>query len=921
MSGRGGRDRTRRDYTPRSEERSHHGRSNAPPSRHLWVGNLSHNLSERTLKEHFLRFGELESLAFQPGRSYAFINYKHDEEAFAAIRALQGFFVAGNPLKIEFAKAEKSSSSSVDEEYLLRRDDQRSAVRGSPYPHKEPRAHRSSPDPSYPNKSKMDDKSLEPSEVLWIGFPALLKVDETILRKAFSPFGEIVKITAFPGRSYAFVRFRNVMSACRAKDALHGKLFGNPRVHICFARSESSGRNPLNAPSSPSARSYGRMEASENFRHDRNYENISGDLSMRSPHFISDMESRDPDIVPFQRKGNIWPVNNGAFEQGFQDLGPELGPPRSVYEHRASPPRDRGARFRDYSPQKFPRQGQLYDDAWDLPEDAMLYHESKKLKTTSFPHEHELPEYPFRDPEQVKHVLPRIPDYHHRDAFDKNFDSGSFGREQIPDRSMNLTQPYGERSEHWNMPYDSLQVGSMPLPPNQVDRKRLTPELHQSSSNEVWKWEGTIAKGGTPVCRARCFPVGKVLDMILPDFLDCTARTGLDMLAKHYYQSTTAWVVFFVPETDVDISFYNEFMNYLGEKQRAAVAKIDDNTTLFLVPPSEFSEKVLKVPGKLSISGVILRLETPGPSIESHNMHERKDTSFGSFQGDTSYPRQISPSGSYSSMAPFPNHVNPGVNNLPFHGKLPAPPLSYAGHNHTGRTLPDTINDDMHSNKQNPSLGQNWSVHNMQNPNAGARNIATQPSSSAFDSVNQGYNPATPRAAQPNFANYTTGVSGTPYPGSSNPSHDTNPPSSSSLLAAALQPEKLAQLASSLLGQQRQTAVVSAGQDFRQSSSTSQSEHMYRPQQNISVSSNQASSDYPQSQFSQQQQVQQFQQHQTSNVPAMPQRELSTVAPGNQQHQNTGTQEDGDADPQKRLQATLQLAAALLQQIQQGKQN
>lgn len=105
QSGRGGRDRFRRDYPPRSEERNHHGRSNAPPSRHLWVGNLSHSLAERTLADHFLQFGELESVAFQPGRSYAFINYKHDEEAFAAIRALQGFFVAGNPLKIEFAKA------------------------------------------------------------------------------------------------------------------------------------------------------------------------------------------------------------------------------------------------------------------------------------------------------------------------------------------------------------------------------------------------------------------------------------------------------------------------------------------------------------------------------------------------------------------------------------------------------------------------------------------------------------------------------------------------------------------------------------------------------------------------------------------------------------------------------------------------
>ncbi|PSR96427.1 RNA-binding protein like, partial [Actinidia chinensis var. chinensis] len=127
---RGGRDRYRRDYPQRSEEKSHHIRNNAPPSRHLWVGNLSHNLAERTLANHFLQFGELESVAFQPGRSYAFINFKNDEDAFVAVRALQGFVVGGNALKIEFAKADKSSTPSRDEDYLQYRDEQRSAVRG-----------------------------------------------------------------------------------------------------------------------------------------------------------------------------------------------------------------------------------------------------------------------------------------------------------------------------------------------------------------------------------------------------------------------------------------------------------------------------------------------------------------------------------------------------------------------------------------------------------------------------------------------------------------------------------------------------------------------------------------------------------------------------------------------------------------------
>lgn len=103
--GRGGRDRFRRDHNSRSEDKSQHERNSDPPSRRLWVGNLSHHISESELSEHFVRFGELESIAFQPGRSYAFVNFMKDEDALIAVRALQGFVLAGSPLKIEFAKA------------------------------------------------------------------------------------------------------------------------------------------------------------------------------------------------------------------------------------------------------------------------------------------------------------------------------------------------------------------------------------------------------------------------------------------------------------------------------------------------------------------------------------------------------------------------------------------------------------------------------------------------------------------------------------------------------------------------------------------------------------------------------------------------------------------------------------------------
>ncbi|KAF5949891.1 hypothetical protein HYC85_011884 [Camellia sinensis] len=799
MTSRGGRDRFRRDYLPRSEEKSHYGRNNVPPSRHLWVGNLSHHISENTLADQFLRFGDLERVAFQPGRSYAFVNFKNEEDACEAMRALQGYVVAGNPLRIEFTKADKSSTPSREDDYLKRRDERRDeqrsgGTRRSPFSQRDSRSYRPSPEPHYPDRPKTSDKNAEPpSEVLWIGFPALLKVDEFILRKAFSPFGEIEKITAFPGRSYAFVRFRNVMAACRAKETLQGKLFGNPRVHICFAKSESgssnSGRNSMNSPPSPRFKSYGRAGSSENFRQDRKFGSLAGDPTMRSPRFISDLESGDPDVVNFGRKENM-------------------------YERHSSPKRDRGAHFRDFSPQEFPRKGPIFDDSWDLPEDDLVFHRAKKVKTSNFPPENELPEYPFSGAEQAKHGFPRMfPDFPQPEALDKNFEPGSFGYKQIPDQAMNLTQHYGERSDHWNaQPYGSFQAGSGSMPPNAIEWKKSTPELHQPSLTKEWKWEGTIAKGGTPVCRARCFPVGTVMDM--------TLKSSDVFKRVHVFESLKVMLI---------LDSTTEFMNYLGEKERAAVAKLDERTTLFVVPPSEFSEKVLKVPGKLSISGVVLR--------NNYMLHQR-------------------------------NH---------------------------------------------PAFAPNSSSHHMQNLNSSARNVASQSGPSVDPSV-QGYNNTVmPRTAQEtNSGSYSSGIAGIKLP-----------PVSSSMPVAALQPEQLAQLASSLLGQQPRQSM---GEDFRHSSTTvNHSENAYRTPQTYGLQNNPVHSDLSSSsQFGQMQQMQPpQQQHQGSNVHVGPRTEFQTGsgASGNQQQLQSGSTQEEDADPQKRLQATLQLAAALLQQIQQGKGN
>lgn len=782
----------------RKEER---GRN--PPSRHLWVGNLPLGISERELADRFLRFGELESVAFQPARSYAFLNFKHDEDAFAAIDSLQGFPLNGNPLKIEFAKPEKSSTGPRTEN-TFRHDEQRSGARGSPFFQKDSRMRYESPD-AYSRSNKMSDRDAEPSEVLYIGFPASLKVDEELLMKVFTPFGDITKVTIFPGRSYAFVQFRNLMAACKAKETLQGKLFGNPRVHISFAKSEpsssSSGRGPSGRSFSPPYRSVDRLGSSEGYFHqDRNYGSISRTSNVRDPHYRDLEESED---YMFNRKR----ASRNEYDGGGPPYRRSRSPhklPQDMHEYH----REMGSTFRD-DPHRFPPRSSVYEEPRGLSEEDYYYQDTKRVKTRSFQAERQLPGHVVSGVGQERRSFSRASaDFSPNKAFERNYEAGQVRYKQTVENPLNMAIRNGEKSS-FREPHDEL-VGEFSLP----EGRRHTLEQTRPSLKD-WNWEGTIAKGGNPICRAKCFPVGKAMDMMLPEFLDCTARTGLDMLANHYYQSSQAWVVFFVPGSDTDIVFYNEFMHYLEEKQRAAVSKLDDTTTLFLVPPSDFSEKVLKVPGKLSISGVILRSEYEGSGYGPvQQQGERR-------YGETSYPED---SGAFPDVG-NPRNPGPPVQHSPMD-----PYIERRDDQYSGRVWPprDVSVTNTRSSQMQPLL-KDLQEH--------SRFVAQQ-------------------NADPSRFRETEIPSG-------------------------FQPEQLTHLASSMSRQQYQVDNTS-NQPERYAADARSSFHT-------------------------------LQHEQTPSAP-----------PGYQNVQLQGSsnaqeEEENEANPQKRLQATLQLAAALLQQIQQSK--
>lgn len=418
-----------------------------------------------------------------------------------------------------FELQDRGSMLAQDEEHFLYNDARQTMEQGDSLSRRDLRPCLS---PEKPYEKSKGNRTTEPNEMLWIGFPSFMNVDEVVLRRAFSPFGEIDKISTFPGRTFAFVRYKTILAACRAKEALQGKLFNSPRVSICFARSENSaeqgkgpgsGSQPVHLRSNYHPGLSGEGGA-EMFQRERSFESpLGGDIRMASPGFMSNLEriSGDPTIMKFGRNSAVQSGAvlgssfSGTFEHGrLQELGSERRMLEDPYERRKDiPAADKPAPWLDFSFDRARKAPPLVD-SWG-PESG-FFSLAKKLKTEPFP-DNELPEYPFSDFEKEKRPgLPKLfsslPD---ESKYSKSFDSTPFSFKAAPDLHKTIGRPQAEVNElSGNFDGPSTVPGS--------SQQKFNPEPPVSKE---WKWEGTIAKGGTAVCRARCFPVGRVLDFML----------------------------------------------------------------------------------------------------------------------------------------------------------------------------------------------------------------------------------------------------------------------------------------------------------------------------------------------------------------------------------------------------------------------
>lgn len=524
----------------------------AKPCKSLWVSGISQTVTKEMLEEEFTKFGKIEEFKFTRDRNTAYVDYVRLEDAVKALKNLKGKQFGGDEIRVDFLRSQPTRKDQLADHLDAREGqflNQGTGQVNAPLMRHDPLRNYYEPTHSglqgqqfHPfGRQRVDGP---PTNVLLICYPTNAKIDERMLHNAMILFGEIEDLKAFPARHCAFVKFRSMDEARRAKEGLQGRLFNDPRILIVYSNNEHAPGN--------------------------NYPELYPGPRGPRPNTYNEL--------PGQPAHMDLPNAPNAFSR-YSPSGPmrPFGPPGSYV----------GTEFKDLSRphnlQDVSGKGILGAPSWrrTSPAPGVLSSPSPGMK---------------RHGSAPWDVLDdQVPGEYKRSRIDATFpiSSNPFRPTKTDDHDLDLDALYRRGS-------------------------RASQDVHtggtsQDSLDKDYIWRGLIAKGGNPVCRARCVPIGEGIDSEIPEVVNCSARTGLDLLTKHYADASGFDIVFFLPDCEDDFASYTEFLNYLGGKDRAGVAKFDDGTTLFLVPPSDFLTKVLKIAGPPRLYGVVLKFPQDDP--------------------------------------------------------------------------------------------------------------------------------------------------------------------------------------------------------------------------------------------------------------------------------------------------------------------
>lgn len=527
----------------------------------LWVGNLPAHAGEDDVMAAFAPHEALDCVVTRTGsRSYAFVLFRSVAESRAALEALRGSKVKGAFIRVEFARPAR-------------------AVRN-----------------------------------LWVGgiSPSISKQE---VEEEFRKFGKIEGVAFSHDQTSAYIDFEKLEDAISAHRALNGTDLGGKELCVDFQRS----RGRAERAEAGNFNSRGSLPPGE-----MGVGHAKGSAGVRM------REAKNPTNVLWVGLPNTHKVNEEALRRAMAAHG-------VVTNIKVFPERQYAfvefATIEGASNAKNLLDGRLFNDT----RIHVLFSSSglapSKLDNLTppagFPRSEMYNDSPYAAPDyfgagRSSHGTSQ--GYDPRRGRSRYLDYGAMpitggilpapeaGSSLLTGHSAhNALDPREAKRVRLDAGMDPYHVragseGRQPVADESLSSViRIQGTVHQTSCLGHF-WRGSIAKGGSPVCRARCLPIRRGIEIPLPDIVNISARTGLDMLAKHYGDASGFEIVFFLPDSEDDFVSYTEFLRYLGSKSRAGVVKVDAGTTLFLVPPSDFLTNVLQVDGPERLYGVVLHI-------------------------------------------------------------------------------------------------------------------------------------------------------------------------------------------------------------------------------------------------------------------------------------------------------------------------
>ncbi|XP_059298912.1 flowering time control protein FPA [Lycium ferocissimum] len=599
------------------------------PSNNLWVGNLAPDVTDADLTSLFQKYGPIDSVTSYSSRGFGFLYFKNMNDAKEAKDALQGSFFHGNALRIEFAKPAKPCKSlwvagigkSVSKEEL---EDQ------------------------FKGFGKIQEfKFIRDRNTAYVDFARLEDAAEALKHMNGRKFsGEQIRVDYLrsqPTRREQGPEFREMRDGQYPNRSIGHpdsrlipqdfvRSYSDP-MHAGFKRQHPfqlpAGQRVDGQPSKVLCISYPpSVHVDEDMLH--NAMILFGEIDG-----IKTFYDRNCSLVEFRSVEEAQRAKEGLQGKLFND-------PRITIEYSSSGPAP-GRDFLEYQPSIMGPAPDFYpnENPFQPAQMGMFGHNQPMLASGRLPpygnHGPDVPARPLGmqgrfDPVISGPELSDLPLPHKlRDASPHDMMRGPNWKQASPTPGM-LSSPSSRSAlPGWDaldssqLPretkrsriegaYDSPFGNNVPSGPVTVGTLDARSTPAQGHSGHGYVWRGVIAKGGTPVCHARCVPIGESIESEIPEVVNCSAKTGLEMLTKHYADAVGFNVVYFLPDSEQDFASYTEFLRYLGSKDRAGVARFDDGTTLFLVPPSDFLTKVLKVAGPERLYGVVLKFAHHVPS-------------------------------------------------------------------------------------------------------------------------------------------------------------------------------------------------------------------------------------------------------------------------------------------------------------------